>query len=160
MKVRRSKIASDILTLVKKFFEGPDFHMRPKKIKNYVPWALGAGGPAYYDTPVPTDCTLQLGDPDCPVSSFLYWKLVLITCWTPDGFLCSQFILLVVKQYLAFAERSVLHPSLGPRSPPKGLYAIILTAVHQNHVSILCLTTLTGRACSESPYYRRVHCTR
>ncbi|KAF8256688.1 hypothetical protein EI94DRAFT_1852452 [Lactarius quietus] len=113
MKTRRSKIVGDVLALVKRFFEGPEFHTRPKKIKDYVPWALGAGGPAYYDTPVPADCRLQLGDPDCP---------------QPDGFLHSQFILPIAKQYLTFVAKSVYHPTLGPKNLPKGLYAIILTA--------------------------------
>ncbi|KAF8262142.1 hypothetical protein EI94DRAFT_1886678 [Lactarius quietus] len=114
MKTRRSKIVGDVLASVKRFFEGPEFHTRPKKIKDYIPWALGSGGPAYYDTPVPANCRLRLGDPDCP---------------QPDGFLHSQFILPIAKQYLTFAAKSVYHPTLGPKNPPKGLYAIILTAV-------------------------------
>ncbi|KAF8259013.1 hypothetical protein EI94DRAFT_1790722 [Lactarius quietus] len=117
MKMRRSKIAGDVLASVKRFFEGPEFHTRPKKIKDYIPWALGAGGPAYYDTPVPADCRLRLGDPDCP-------------------------------QYLTFAAKSVYHPTLGLKNPPKGLYAIILTAVERAmRAHITDFYTMMKRAC-------------
>ncbi|KAH8990664.1 hypothetical protein EDB86DRAFT_3080297 [Lactarius hatsudake] len=84
-KTRRSKIASDVLLLVKTFFEGTEFRNRPERIKEHK----------------------------------------------PDGFLRSQFILPVAKTYASFAEKSVLHPSLGPRNPPKGLYAMVLTAVER-----------------------------
>ncbi|KAH8979307.1 hypothetical protein EDB92DRAFT_390096 [Lactarius akahatsu] len=49
----------------------------------------------------------------------------------PNGFLRSPFILPVAETYLGFASRSVLRPSLGPKSPPKGLYVMILTAVER-----------------------------
>ncbi|KAH9169309.1 hypothetical protein EDB89DRAFT_2073150 [Lactarius sanguifluus] len=49
----------------------------------------------------------------------------------PDGFLRSQFILPVAKTYLGFASRSVLRPTLGAKSPPRGLYVMILTAVER-----------------------------
>ncbi|KAH9025701.1 hypothetical protein EDB83DRAFT_2656378 [Lactarius deliciosus] len=114
MKTRRSKIASDVLLLVKTFFEGTEFRNRPERIKEHVRWALRFRGGAYYETPVPKSCTLKPNDPGCP---------------KPDGFLRSQFILPVAKTYVNFAEKSVLHPSLGPRNPPKGLYAMVLTAV-------------------------------
>ncbi|KAH9066943.1 hypothetical protein EDB83DRAFT_2519259 [Lactarius deliciosus] len=116
MKTRRSKIASDVLTLVKTFFERVEFKNQPEKVKEYVHWALRAGGPAYYDIPVPKSCTLRKDDPDYP---------------RPDGFLRSQFILPVAETYMGFSAKSVLSPSLGPRNPPKGLYAIILTAVER-----------------------------
>ncbi|KAH8977283.1 hypothetical protein EDB86DRAFT_3092671 [Lactarius hatsudake] len=115
-KTRRSKIASDVLLLVKTFFEGTEFRNRPERIKEHVRWALRFGGGAYYETPVPKSCTLKPNDPGCP---------------KPDGFLRSQFILPVAKTYASFAEKSVLHPSLGPRNPPKGLYAMVLTAVER-----------------------------
>lgn len=70
MKNRRSKIASSVLTLVKEFFSGNEFRNRPEKIREYVRWALGTGGPAYYETPVPVSCTLRRDDPDFPVSFF------------------------------------------------------------------------------------------
>ncbi|KAH9168954.1 hypothetical protein EDB89DRAFT_1825933, partial [Lactarius sanguifluus] len=114
MKTRRSKIASDILMLVKTFFECAEFKDQPEKIKDYVHWALKAGGPAYYENPVPKSSKLRKDDPN-------YMK--------PDGFLRSQFILPVAKTYLGFALRSVLHPTLGAKSPPRGLYVMILTAV-------------------------------
>ncbi|KAH8980200.1 hypothetical protein EDB86DRAFT_2813877 [Lactarius hatsudake] len=116
MKTRRSKIASDVLMLVKTFFERAEFKDQPEKIKDYVHWALKAGGPAYYENPVPKSSKLRKDDPN-------YTK--------PDGFLRSQFILPVAKTYLGFASRSVLHPTLGPKSPPRGLYVMILTAVER-----------------------------
>ncbi|KAH9019688.1 hypothetical protein EDB85DRAFT_2153576 [Lactarius pseudohatsudake] len=116
MKTRRSKIASDILVLVKTFFERAEFQDQPEKIKDYVHWALKSGGPAYYENPVPKSSKLRKDDPN-------YTK--------PDGFLRSQFILPVAKTYLGFASRSVLRPSLGPKSPPRGLYVMILTAVER-----------------------------
>ncbi|KAH9061737.1 hypothetical protein EDB83DRAFT_2315525 [Lactarius deliciosus] len=114
MKTRWSKIASDVLMLVKTFFEHAEFKDQPEKIKDYVHWALKAGGPAYYENPVPKSSKLRKDDPN-------YTK--------PNGFLCSQFILPVAKTYLGFASRSVLHPILGAKSPPRGLYVMILTAV-------------------------------
>ncbi|KAF8272771.1 hypothetical protein EI94DRAFT_1795772 [Lactarius quietus] len=96
MKTRRSKIASDVLQLVKTFFKGPQFENR-EDIKAYVFWALQSGGPAYYKTPIPKSCRLKIDDPNCP---------------KPDA-------------------KSALQPSLGPRNPPLGLYAMILTAVER-----------------------------
>ena len=71
MRTRKSKIASDVLALVKTFFNSAEYRNRPEKIRDYVRWALGAGGPAYYETPVPASCTLRRDDPDYPVSFFL-----------------------------------------------------------------------------------------
>ncbi|KAI9452657.1 hypothetical protein BJY52DRAFT_1190152 [Lactarius psammicola] len=116
MKTRRSKIASDVLTLVRMFFERAEFKNQPEKIKDYVHWALRSGGPAYYETPVPKSCTLRKDDPDYPI---------------PDGFLCSQFILPIAESFITLSEKSVLNPSLGSKNPPKTLYAIILTAVER-----------------------------
>ncbi|KAI9436717.1 hypothetical protein H4582DRAFT_1816412, partial [Lactarius indigo] len=116
MKTRRSKLASDVLLLVKTFFERAEFKDQPDKIRDYVHWALRSGGPAYYENPVPKSSKLRKDDPN-------YKK--------PDGFLRSQFILPVAETYLSFASRSVLRPSLGPKSPPKGLYVMILTAVER-----------------------------
>ena len=67
MKTRRSKIASDVLTLVRTFFNDAEFKNRPERIKEYVRWALRSGGPAYYEIPVPMSCTLRKDDPNYPV---------------------------------------------------------------------------------------------
>ncbi|KAH9169308.1 hypothetical protein EDB89DRAFT_1908727 [Lactarius sanguifluus] len=64
MKTRRSKIASDVLMLVKTFFERAEFKDQPEKIKDYVHWALKAGGPAYYENPVPKSSKLRKDDPN------------------------------------------------------------------------------------------------
>ncbi|KAF8260211.1 hypothetical protein EI94DRAFT_1706466 [Lactarius quietus] len=113
MKTRRSKIASDVLQLVKAFFEGPQFENR-EDVKEYVFWALQSGGPAYYETPIPKSCKLKIDDPNS---------------LKPDGFLRSRFILPITKSYMSLATKSALQPLLGPRNPPLGLYAMILTAV-------------------------------
>ncbi|KAH8979009.1 hypothetical protein EDB86DRAFT_3089646 [Lactarius hatsudake] len=70
---------------------------------------------------------------NCKVNKgFLFLvSLGIVLIQKPDGFLRSQFILPVAKTYASFAEKSVLHPSLGPRNPPKGLYAMVLTAVER-----------------------------
>jgi len=68
MKTQKSKVASDVLNIVKKFFEGSEYRNRPDKTWDYVHWALGPGGPAYYETPVPMSCMLRRDDPDYPVS--------------------------------------------------------------------------------------------
>ncbi|KAF8263106.1 hypothetical protein EI94DRAFT_1807763 [Lactarius quietus] len=128
MRSRKSKLASDILKVVKTFFNSAEFRDRPDKVKEYVRWALAYGGPAYYETPVPKSCAFN-GDPNCP---------------KPKGFLRSQFILPIAKSYIGFVEKSVLHPSLRPNNPPKGLYALILTAVNVQSEPIqrVCLTHL------------------
>ncbi|KAH9162587.1 hypothetical protein EDB89DRAFT_1860711, partial [Lactarius sanguifluus] len=128
---RRSKIARDVLMLVKTFFERAEFKDQPEKIKDYVYWALKSGGPAYYENPVPKSSKLRKDDPN-------YTK--------PDGFLRSQFILPVAKTYLGFASRSVLRPSLGPKSPPRGVYVMILTAMcWHRYLRQLVLAHLMGR---------------
>ncbi|KAF8260234.1 hypothetical protein EI94DRAFT_1706462 [Lactarius quietus] len=43
------------------------FRKRHEKIRDYVHWALGSGGPAYYEIPVPESCMLRKGDPGFPV---------------------------------------------------------------------------------------------
>ncbi|KAN0134190.1 hypothetical protein V8E53_007962 [Lactarius tabidus] len=113
---RRLKLANEILILVKMFFDGTEFRNQPERVREYVRWALRSGGPAYYETPVPFSCKLQKDDPN-------YLK--------PDGFLHSPFILPIAKSYISFTVKSVLHPSLGPRNPPTGLYALLLTAVER-----------------------------
>jgi len=47
----------------------------------------------------------------------------------PDGFLQSKFIAPVADKFLGYAKNSVLQPALNASNPPKGLYALILTAV-------------------------------
>ncbi|KAN0135021.1 hypothetical protein V8E53_007139 [Lactarius tabidus] len=116
MKTRRSKLANEILVVVKTFFDSAEFRDQPERVREYVRWALRLGGPAYYETPVPLSCKLRKDDPNYP---------------KPDGFLCSQFVLPIAKSYIGFAAKSVLHPSLGPRNPPIGLYALILTALER-----------------------------
>jgi hypothetical protein len=68
MKTKRSKIASDILKLVKIYFEGPEFKDRPDKVKDYILWALQAGGPVYYEYPVLKLAVLKKGNPAYLVS--------------------------------------------------------------------------------------------
>ena len=136
MKTRKSKLAIQILTLVKAFFDGAEFRNRPERIREYVVWALRTGGPAYYENPVPISCKLRTDDPSYPVSFFYHQRFTLTGLLKkPSGFLRSQFILPIAKTYLSFAAKSVLHPSLGPKNPPMGLYALILTAVRSHYHS-------------------------
>lgn len=76
MKTRRSKIASEVLTLVKTFFERVEFKDKPEKIRDYVHWALRSGGPAYYETPVPKSSKFRKEDPDYVVSLFLPSEII------------------------------------------------------------------------------------
>ncbi|KAI9453673.1 hypothetical protein BJY52DRAFT_1225494 [Lactarius psammicola] len=63
-------IASDVLSLVKTFFERAEFNGKPEKIREYVHWALCSGGPAYYENPVPKSTSkLRKGDPNYVVGS-------------------------------------------------------------------------------------------
>ncbi|KAH8977842.1 hypothetical protein EDB86DRAFT_3109076 [Lactarius hatsudake] len=202
MKTRRSKIASDVLMLVKTFFERAEFKDQPEKIKDYVHWALKAGGPAYYENPYkearchrhfchvtavvalaavvsrlrvitaaaspsPSAITVVLHvtvattlrvtvtialhftatvalrniviidlvavvvgvvAADCTLCGVALWCLLRAVGGGSGG---GLFILPVAKTYLGFASRSVLHPTLGPKSPPRGLYVMILTAVER-----------------------------
>jgi hypothetical protein len=97
-------------------------------------WALRPDGTAYYQFPTPQSCKVDWNHPGYIVSSYF-------TCYTcmpqkdimiyqpPDGFLQSEFIAPIAKQFLRYTKNSVLHPTLDARNPPKGLYALILIAV-------------------------------
>ena len=76
MKTRRSKIASDVFTSVKTFFEATKFK-NVDAMRDYIHWALQSGGPAFYETPIPMSCTLKKDDPDGPVSAFNNQRLAL-----------------------------------------------------------------------------------
>ena len=54
---------------------------------------------------------------------------VMVAHQAPDGFLQSQFIAPTAEQCLKYAKNSVLIPPLDAKHPPKGLYALLLTAV-------------------------------
>ena len=70
MKTRRSKLASEILAHVKTFLEGAEFKNRSARVKEYVHWALRKGGPAYFESPVPASCMLEMDDANYPVGFF------------------------------------------------------------------------------------------
>ena len=135
-KTRRSKLTNQILTLVKTFFDGAKFRNQPERIREYVLWVLWTGGPAYYETPVPISCKLQKDDPNYPVSFIFSLEIHAHDLLKkPGGFLRSQFIFPIARTYVGFADKSVLNPSLGPKNPPMGMYALILTAVRSHHHS-------------------------
>jgi hypothetical protein len=48
LNTRRSKIASDVLKEVKKFFKESEFVNKPEKIKDWAHWALHYDGPGFY----------------------------------------------------------------------------------------------------------------
>ncbi|KAF8235146.1 hypothetical protein L208DRAFT_1258301, partial [Tricholoma matsutake] len=114
VKSRKSMLASSILDAIKKFFETAEFADQPQKIRAYVRWALKPDGPAYYQIPTPQSCKADRNDPNYIA---------------PDGFLQSKFIAPVADKFLGYAKNSVLQPALNASNPPKGLYALILTAV-------------------------------
>ena len=68
MKTQKSKVASDVLAIVRKYFETGEYRNQPEKIQSYVHWALGSSGPAYYKTPDPESCMLRRDDLDYLVS--------------------------------------------------------------------------------------------
>lgn len=53
LNTRRSKIASDVLEEVKKFFKESEFVNKPEKIKDWAHWALRYDGPGFYLGPAP-----------------------------------------------------------------------------------------------------------
>ena len=64
-------------------------------------------------------------------------------CWLedcilqhPGAFLESKFIKPFTKKYLTYAAQSVLTPMLNRKHPLKGLYALILVAVHSSMFSV------------------------
>ena len=59
LKMRKSKIASSVLALVKEFFDQTAFRDKPEKIHEYVHWAVRPDGPAYYASPTPQDCRVN-----------------------------------------------------------------------------------------------------
>ncbi|KIJ89647.1 hypothetical protein K443DRAFT_126719, partial [Laccaria amethystina LaAM-08-1] len=112
IKSQKSKIRSDVLTNIKDFFKRADFSGQPAEIKGYIRWAL-TGGPAYYGQLTPRTCKAKKDE-----TGYI----------APDGFLESKFIAPVAQHYLNYAKNSVLHPLLGAKHPPKGLYAMILVS--------------------------------
>ena len=140
MKSRKSLLASGILDSIKKFFESAEFAGRPDKIREYVLWALRPGGPAYYGIPTPQECRVKRDNPNyivCPAPPC--WR----DCWLedcllqhPGAFLGSKFIEPFAKKYLSYAAESILTPALDGKYPPKGLYALLLVAVHSSMFSV------------------------
>jgi hypothetical protein len=70
IKSRKSKIGSDILDDIKRFFRGPEFAGKRDKIREYVLWALRPGGPAYYAKPTPKECKVSRKEPGYIVRIF------------------------------------------------------------------------------------------
>ncbi|KAH9980445.1 hypothetical protein BJV74DRAFT_887849 [Russula compacta] len=108
-----SKLASGILEAITKFFNCDMFINQPEKIRDHIHWAIKGDGPAYYKTPTPKNSNIARDDP----------------CYqAPDSFLQSQFIAPSAEQHLKYAKNSILYPLLDAKHPPKGLYALLLTA--------------------------------
>lgn len=157
MKTWRSKIAIDVLTLVKKFFDSAEFRNQPERIKEYVHWALWSGGPAYYETPVPMLCTMRKDDPNYPVSFFYHQRLTLM---------------LHVRSQMAFCTHNCqdIHEPCGKISPPSlfGTKEPTEGPLHNDldcsmlallFAAALCLMSLTGWTCNESTHNRCLQCT-
>ncbi|KDR82214.1 hypothetical protein GALMADRAFT_135578 [Galerina marginata CBS 339.88] len=116
IKVKRAKLASDILVDVTKFFQGPEYAHQPDRIKEYAWWAVRHDGPGYYAQPTPLTCKV-------PPKDERYIK--------PDGFLQTEALATTAKKYLHFAEKSVLKPAISAENPPKALYALMLVATER-----------------------------
>ncbi|KAF8163816.1 hypothetical protein B0H34DRAFT_795465 [Crassisporium funariophilum] len=116
IKVKRAKLASDILADVAKFFQGPEYAHQPDRIKEYAWWAVRHNGPGYYAKPTPLTCKVSAKDKG-------YIK--------PDGFLQTAALTATAHKYLRFAEKSVLKPPISAGNPPKSLYALMLVATER-----------------------------
>ncbi|KAI9430663.1 hypothetical protein H4582DRAFT_1823707 [Lactarius indigo] len=112
----RSLIASEALKHVKKYFEGDRFKDRPEDVKSHVWWALCPDGLAYQASPTPIDCPFDRKSPEYI---------------PPKGRYQSDFIVPVIRKYIALAEGSAILPQLGAENPPIGLYIVVLVAVER-----------------------------
>ena len=172
VKTRKSKLASSVLEAVKKFFERSEFPNQPQKIRDYVRGALKPDGAAYYRFPTPQSCKVIRNHPDYIVSShftcYTYAQKNLMIYQPPDGFLQTEFIAPIAEQFLGYAKNSVLHPALSAKSPPKGLYGLILVAVRSHFLTFVthadkCLYRLSGlllRTCMAPTSNLRSSCTK
>ncbi|PPQ83817.1 hypothetical protein CVT25_001031 [Psilocybe cyanescens] len=127
IKARKSRLAIDILDSVKKFFKQAEFTDKPQAVHEYVYWALRPGGPAYYSKPILRE---ENGSEKEKAKEKDDANKI-----TPSGFLESPFIAPIAKHYLSFAANSILNPPISRKHPPKGLYALILTAVERAFVA-------------------------
>ncbi|KAF9471430.1 hypothetical protein BDN70DRAFT_571699 [Pholiota conissans] len=113
VKTRKSKLADEILKQVKKYFEQAEFQGQPRKICEYVRWAL-KDGPACYGLPAP-----------------MGYKKGEQGYTSPDGLLESDFITPVAQKFPKYAANSAMQSPIDGENPPKGLYALILFAVER-----------------------------
>ncbi|KAN0137600.1 hypothetical protein V8E53_004651 [Lactarius tabidus] len=112
LKTKCLLIASDVLKLVKTYFEDARFLDQPEEVSRHVWWALCPDGLAYHAKPAPIDVE--------DVRSVDYIHL--------EGRYQSVFISLVAKKFLVLADGSAILPPIGPHKPPIGLYILILAA--------------------------------
>ncbi|KAI9438989.1 hypothetical protein H4582DRAFT_1813942 [Lactarius indigo] len=111
LKSKRSLIASEALKHVKKYFEGDRFKDRPEDVKSHVWWALRPDGLAYQASLTPIDCPFDHKSPEYI---------------PPKGRYQSDFIVPVIRKYIALAEGSAILPQLGAENLPIGLYIVVL----------------------------------
>jgi hypothetical protein len=71
VKTQKSKIASSVLEVVRKFFDKAAFRDKPEKICEYVHWTLRPDGPTYYERPTPQECRADWAHSDYVVSFVL-----------------------------------------------------------------------------------------
>ncbi|PPQ88864.1 hypothetical protein CVT25_009052 [Psilocybe cyanescens] len=93
----KSLLASAVLNHIVAFFNAPEYATNRKNILYFVKWVLRHGGPAYFSVPIPSDSIINHKHKDYV---------------PPDGFLKSDFISPIAKQYLNFAKQSGLKPAL------------------------------------------------
>ncbi|KAF8870788.1 hypothetical protein CPB84DRAFT_1855330 [Gymnopilus junonius] len=120
IKTRWSFIASDTLEEIQNFFSAPKYAGKTDTIKKYVAWALRGDGPGYNAKPTPSDCKVKGGE---------------VGYIEPDGTFQSTIMTAIARKYIKHAEQSVFEPSISPKNPPKGLYALIAAAVERAFAS-------------------------
>jgi len=77
---RKSKLATDVLQAIKKFFDKPEFLKQSAKIREYVRWALRGDGPAHYQIPTPQSCSVPHDDTGYIVSGRFYTVCLVLPC--------------------------------------------------------------------------------
>ncbi|KAF8892310.1 hypothetical protein CPB84DRAFT_1783666 [Gymnopilus junonius] len=110
----------DTLEEIQNFFSAPEYAGKTDAIKKYVAWALRGDGPGYNAKPTPSDCKVKGGE---------------VGYIEPDGTFQSTIMTAIARKYIKHAEQSVFEPSISPKNPPKGLYALIAAAVERAFAS-------------------------
>ncbi|KAN0140195.1 hypothetical protein V8E53_002091 [Lactarius tabidus] len=112
LKTKHLLIASDVLKLVKTYFEDARFIDQPEEVSRHAWWALCPDNLAYHAKPAPINAE--------DIRSVDYH---------PEGRYWSAFISPVEKKFPVPADGSAILPPIGPHKPLIGLYILILATV-------------------------------